>query len=39
MMLAGRPQERSDVSVGLTVDMMALVVFAVVLVCRRLKYP
>jgi hypothetical protein len=35
MMLAGRPQERSDVSVGLTDDMMALVVVAVVSPRRR----
>ena len=35
-MLAGRPLERSDVSVGLTDDMMALVEVFVTLARRRI---
>ena len=35
MMLAGRPLERSDVSVGLTDDMMALVEVFATLARRR----
>ena len=34
MMLAGRPLERSDMPVGLTDDMMALVELAVLSPCR-----
>jgi hypothetical protein len=35
MMLAGRPWERSDVPVGLTDDMMALLELALPCACRR----